>query len=351
MFTLYYLNKNLHLGTIKVATLDAPVLIPEDLVFCNFRSGVKFIKEPHECIDFTDTERLLIASEFSDMSTLKDYDFRRANTYLNASCSLEQAQKDPRECDCGCGCDDDDDNTCSAVLSFEGGVTYLEGSSNIVPIPIGDYEGFAVEYRYGGGSWESTDVVPSNAVYNFDVSGFDYGDIEFRLAKDRVCFSNEMTYNYKPYMLNVFIGGLACHNGLQTVVSAYLGNIYSLSPLEMGSVVYDNESMTNLLTNCSILNGANNLIYVLNNMGVVIDVLDNGVPCTRLLGEIEVSAVYPNTVEIAYNLADGSLETQTWVANGTGEEVLHTFSVGKQVSEPSISVTGAVWSENHWLSS
>ena len=163
--------------------------------------------------------------------------------------------------------------------------------------------------------------------------------------------SNQILYHYTPYMLNVFIGALACHNGLQTVVSAYLGNIYSLSPLEMGSVVYDNESMTNLLTNCSILNGANNLIYVLNNMGVVIDVLDNGVPCTRLLGEIEVSAVYPNTVEVSYQLADGTYETQTWVANGTGEEVIYTFSVGKQVSEPSISVTGAVWSENHWLSS
>jgi len=89
MYTLYYLNRNYQTGTIKVRNLDAPVRIPEDLVFSNLRKGIEFIKEPHECIDFTDTERLIMASEFTDTQLLKESDFRKQNSYLSPLCAIE----------------------------------------------------------------------------------------------------------------------------------------------------------------------------------------------------------------------------------------------------------------------
>ncbi|WP_374172728.1 hypothetical protein [Flavobacterium tructae] len=114
MYTLYYLNKNLQLGTIKVENLGVPILIPEDLVFCNFRKESIFIKHPHMCIGFSDTERLIIASEFTDMSLLKDYDFRRQNTYLEASCAIGEDGEPEKcnivvncECKCECKCDEE----------------------------------------------------------------------------------------------------------------------------------------------------------------------------------------------------------------------------------------------------
>ncbi|MDQ8014472.1 MAG: hypothetical protein REI96_18635 [Flavobacterium nitrogenifigens] len=89
MYTLYYLNRNLQIGTIKAETLDAPILIPEDLVFSDLRKGINFIKEPHECISFTDVERLIIQSQFNDVELVKQADFRRANTYLIPSCPID----------------------------------------------------------------------------------------------------------------------------------------------------------------------------------------------------------------------------------------------------------------------
>lgn len=89
MYTLYYLNRNLQLGTIKAETLDAPILIPEDLIFCDLRKGINFIKEPHECIDFTDMERLIMQSEFNDMNLIKDADYRYQNTYLSPLCPID----------------------------------------------------------------------------------------------------------------------------------------------------------------------------------------------------------------------------------------------------------------------
>ena len=89
MYTLYYLNRNLQLGTIETYSLDSPILIPEDLVFCNLRKGINFIKEPHRCIDFTHAERLIMASEFTDMELVKDFDFRKQNTYLNPLCQID----------------------------------------------------------------------------------------------------------------------------------------------------------------------------------------------------------------------------------------------------------------------
>lgn len=89
MYTLYYLNRNLQLGTIKVLDLDTPVKCPEDLVFCALRKGIYFQKEPHECIGFTDMERLIIYSEFSDMDLLKELDFRKQNTYLESLCLID----------------------------------------------------------------------------------------------------------------------------------------------------------------------------------------------------------------------------------------------------------------------
>lgn len=89
MYILYYLNDNYQFGTIEVRNLDTPVLIPENLIFINLRNGINFIKEPHECIDFTHLERLIISTEFFDMETIKQSDFRKANTYLTPLCAIE----------------------------------------------------------------------------------------------------------------------------------------------------------------------------------------------------------------------------------------------------------------------
>lgn len=89
MYTLYYLNRNLQLGAIKTDSLDVPVLIPEDLVFCNLRKDINFIKEPHKCIDFTDFERLLMMSEFNDVALIKDGDYRKQNSYLVRLCPID----------------------------------------------------------------------------------------------------------------------------------------------------------------------------------------------------------------------------------------------------------------------
>lgn len=89
MYTLYYLNKNLQIHTIKVESLDEPLLIPEDLVFCDLRKGINFIKEPHKCIDFTDIERLMMQSEFNDINLIKEADYRKQNTYLNPLCIID----------------------------------------------------------------------------------------------------------------------------------------------------------------------------------------------------------------------------------------------------------------------
>ncbi|MBZ4040983.1 hypothetical protein [Flavobacterium hibisci] len=89
MTTLYYLNKNKQMGVMKVVNINEPVLIPEDLIFCNVRFGVKFEKEPSDCIEFTDIERLIINSEFTDMDLLKESDFRKQNTYLDIRCQVD----------------------------------------------------------------------------------------------------------------------------------------------------------------------------------------------------------------------------------------------------------------------
>lgn len=89
MYTLYYLNKNLQIGTIKTDSLDAPILIPEELIFCNLRKGINFIKEPHKCIAFTDIERMIMASEFNDVELIKQADYRRENTYLEPLCRID----------------------------------------------------------------------------------------------------------------------------------------------------------------------------------------------------------------------------------------------------------------------
>ncbi len=89
MYTLYYLNRNLQLCTMKVKTFDEPILIPEDLIFCDLRQGTTFIKEPNKCIDFTDIERLIIQSEFNDVSLIKDADFRSQNTYMTSLCQVD----------------------------------------------------------------------------------------------------------------------------------------------------------------------------------------------------------------------------------------------------------------------
>lgn len=95
MYTLYYLNRNLQIGTIKADTLDAPILIPEDLIFCDLRKGINFIKEPHVCIDFTDIERLIMQSEFNDINLVKQADYRMQNTYLTPLCQIDAPVLNP----------------------------------------------------------------------------------------------------------------------------------------------------------------------------------------------------------------------------------------------------------------
>jgi hypothetical protein len=89
MYTLYYLNRNLQLGTLKSPTMDQDILIPEELIFCDLRKDTHFIKEPHECIAFTDIERLIIQSEFTDMELIKIAEFRKQNTYLSPLCQID----------------------------------------------------------------------------------------------------------------------------------------------------------------------------------------------------------------------------------------------------------------------
>ncbi|WP_281638415.1 hypothetical protein [Flavobacterium marginilacus] len=90
MYTLYYLNKNLQMDCLKAPSLDTPILIPEDLIFTNLRKGIHFIKEPHECINFTDMERLIINSEFFDTELVKQGEFRKQNTYLTPLCQIDE---------------------------------------------------------------------------------------------------------------------------------------------------------------------------------------------------------------------------------------------------------------------
>lgn len=89
MYTLYYLNRNLQIGTIKADTLDVNILIPEDLIFCDLRKGIEFIKQPHKCIAFTDFERLIIQSEFNDTELISQGEYRKANTYLTPLCEID----------------------------------------------------------------------------------------------------------------------------------------------------------------------------------------------------------------------------------------------------------------------
>ncbi|SNS02625.1 hypothetical protein [Flavobacterium sp. ov086] len=89
MYTLYYLNDNYTFGTLEVPSLDVPITIPQNLIFTNLRKGIHFIKEPHKCIDFTDFERLIMSTEFFDMETIKQADFRKANSFLNPLCQID----------------------------------------------------------------------------------------------------------------------------------------------------------------------------------------------------------------------------------------------------------------------
>lgn len=91
MYILYYLNDNYQFGTIEARNLDTPVLVPENLIFVNLRNGINFIKEPHKCIDFTHLERLIMSTEFFDMETIKQSDFRKANTFLTPLCPIGES--------------------------------------------------------------------------------------------------------------------------------------------------------------------------------------------------------------------------------------------------------------------
>jgi hypothetical protein len=89
MYVLYYLNENYALQTIEVEHLNAPILLNEACIFTNIRKGTEFIKEPHECLQLTHLERLIISTEFFDTSAIKESDFRKAYTYLQPICQID----------------------------------------------------------------------------------------------------------------------------------------------------------------------------------------------------------------------------------------------------------------------
>lgn len=346
MYTLYYLNRNHQIGTIKVATLDAPVLIPEDLVFCNFRSGVKFIKEPHECIDFTDTERLLMVSEFTDIELLKHYDYRRENTFLNASCTLEQSDTDPRASCCG------DTPTpflynlflgeriCTAgVVAIDTGVSPagVEVSSFIAKDQI--IVGSLISKPNDETPWEQT--FGYNDVLNV------YYVLENGVVTEIIASGTSCEMPTFPFFGRV--GNIACVDGFKTVSATTNSECTGSSEEFVTGMVIHNEDGS-LVNNQLVLVLDQGILLTCNEIGVVTGIEDNAVePCFRMLLEIEVSAVFPNIVEVSYLLDDGSTGTQSWTADGSGEEVIHSFAVSLPVSEPSITVTGAVWHEYHWF--
>jgi hypothetical protein len=90
MYTLYYISESLQISTLEVEDLNTPVLIPENLTFIALRKGINFINEPHECINFTQLERLAIAGKLDDINIFKDYPFRKKNTLLLPLCQIDQ---------------------------------------------------------------------------------------------------------------------------------------------------------------------------------------------------------------------------------------------------------------------
>nr|WP_294931278.1 hypothetical protein [uncultured Flavobacterium sp.] len=90
MYVLYYINENYALHTIEVENLNAPILLNEACIFTNIRKGIEFIKEPHQCLKLTDLERLIISTEFFDTSVIKQSDFRKAFTYLENVCQVDE---------------------------------------------------------------------------------------------------------------------------------------------------------------------------------------------------------------------------------------------------------------------
>lgn len=355
MYTLYYLNRNLQIGTLKVSTLDAPILIPEDLVFCNFRKDAVFIKYPHMCIDFNDTERLLIASEFSDIELLKDFDFRRANTYLNAACAIDEYNgAEKQEVICKCGCDDDGelritfDDLSESKTGQEGDV--------IVLLPVTP-EGTQIAV-FNEVTWTLYDVHGLESI-SINLGITTYGPYGFTLVPNNADaltqkISNVITYQYQfpVYGTQAEIGNRVCSNGKVALDSIGSHAFFTRAPFEelmVGDNVFNGDNMDNPFPNnfCSVF-VAGHYIYFNIVDGLITEVIAEGTDCSRYLQQIQISGTYPNTADLSYLKSDGTPETDVHHFGGTGEEVYYTFNVGYCVSEPSVNVTGANWENRIW---
>lgn len=90
MYILYYISESMQINTIEVQTLDAPVILPENLHFIALRKGIDFIDHPSECISFTHLERLCISSRLDDLSEFQNHPFRLKNSLFIATCQVDQ---------------------------------------------------------------------------------------------------------------------------------------------------------------------------------------------------------------------------------------------------------------------
>lgn len=68
----------------------------------------------------------------------------------------------------------------------------------------------------------------------------------------------------------------------------------------------------------------------------------------RNLLEVQISAHFPEVVTLQYIVQGGGGVNQTWPANGSGEEVFHTFAVGLCVQEASVSIDEGTLIANIW---
>lgn len=338
MYILYYYNEALNISTIEVENLTQPIRCPENLFFIALRKGKTFIKEPAECIGFTDLERLFIRSFGISSFAFKNEtqtNFRLQNSYLNAGCA-DGDDGAPKECGCGC---DGHQEECNASLTFYGGLTERRDYSKIIGLTIGNYVGFCVEFRNSGGNWLSTDIVAANGNYNLDINGTGivYGNLEIRLNKNRgECISNSVTYDYyelvPPPVWYVQNGTFACQNGQKVFIFSNTRLVYS-NPDNWGIGQFVDST-----PNSFAIKYESKLITLDENYIITKIETEGNAPCTRFVSEVQISAVKDEVVTLSYTIANGNLETQTWTAGGNGELVYYAFGIGKQVFEPTISV-------------
>lgn len=183
-YILYYLNDNYTIQTLEVDNLDTPIFLPENLIFTNIRKGVHFIRQPHECIKLTHLERLIISTEFFDMSTIKQADFRRQNTYLEVSCSgVTEIETEKINCNCHCDCGCTEPTHPVDPVDPVGTAIFLKGGTKVCQ----------------DGMVEIKDNFEGNAyIKKADASQLVFGDI---IYQDQAC-TVPLTYPFVQFKFN-----------------------------------------------------------------------------------------------------------------------------------------------------